>query len=120
MLRTFIVSRASFSSILLMAKPTWINTQSPGPMPSGRTNATLTFRFTPETSTLAMEFASSTMSRILPGIPRHIICSFLETTRGAALDPATQEFVAGVLRAVRQLWLPDRDLSRHRWAGHVD
>src|SRR6266568_1596162 len=60
--RTLIVSCASCWSILLMAKPTWIRTQSPGPIPSGRTNATLTLRFTPETSTLAMELASSTMS----------------------------------------------------------
>ena len=56
------VARASSSSITEIAKPTWIRTQSPGPMSSRR--PMLTVRRTPATSTRASWLDSSTTSTI--------------------------------------------------------
>src|SRR5919199_6974916 len=67
------VSKASFSSILLRANPTWIRTYSPIAGRSSPTRSPMfTFRRTPATSTLASSFDSSTISNTFPGMPRHI------------------------------------------------
>ncbi len=63
------VARASASSITEIANPTWIRTQSPGPMSSK--SPMLTVRRTPATSTRASWLDSSTTSTIWPGMARH-------------------------------------------------
>src|ERR1051326_8225768 len=76
-------------------------------MPSEATSDTLTLRFTPETSTLAMEEVSSTISTTWPGIPRHMFCSLhrpetrprslstSEPCRGYGCLPQTQPAIIG-------------------------
>src|SRR5580700_10050931 len=66
------VSKASASLILLIAKPTWIKTQSPGLGQSSCNRPKSTFRRTPSTSTTARFGSSSTDSTIFPGMARHI------------------------------------------------
>ncbi len=68
---------ASASSILAMAKPTWMSTQSPGSRPSSSRRRMLMLRRTPATSTLARCRFSSRSSTTSPGIPRHMAHSFL-------------------------------------------
>src|SRR5208283_3688017 len=65
-------SSASSSLILLMAKPTWISTQSPARGGLSRISPSSTLRRTPTTSTTAVLRWSEEMSTILPGIARHI------------------------------------------------
>ena len=71
---------ASSSSIFDMAKPTWISTQSPTPMPSSSSRPMLIDPRTPVTSTRARCSSPSRNSTIWPGIPRHMgryICRIL-------------------------------------------
>src|SRR5579871_5163865 len=64
------VARASCSSILESANPTWISTQSPrsAEVPSTSSRPMFTVRRTPATSTVASLFCSSTTSSTSPGI----------------------------------------------------
>src|SRR5271166_3646379 len=70
------VSAASASSRRLMAKPTWISTQSPTQDDAGWSSlmmqAMLTSRLTPPTSTVASFLAGSSIFSMRPGIPRHM------------------------------------------------
>src|SRR5580698_3468896 len=76
---------ASFSSILDMANPTWMSTQSPGSSFSSSSKPILMMRVTPETSTLARCSCTSDSSCSCPGMPRHmVLVPFLD---GEDLDP---------------------------------
>src|SRR3984957_17797276 len=66
---------ASSSSILDIANPTWMRTQSPAFSCSSSNNPMLMTRVTPETSARASWSLVSTNSTSRPGIPRHIVVS---------------------------------------------
>src|SRR5580704_4472254 len=66
---------ASSSSILDMANPTWMRTQSPGFNGSSSNSPMLMILVTPETSARASWSFVSTSSTNRPGIPRHIVAS---------------------------------------------
>src|SRR5271165_1887789 len=71
---------ASAWLILLIAKPTWISTQSPGTGGSSCKSPKSTLRRTPTTSTTArFEFRESS-STICPGIARHTLLLLLPPT----------------------------------------
>src|SRR5579875_2544394 len=63
---------ASSSSILAMAKPTWMSTQSPTTGGSSSSRPTLMMRRTPATLTLARWSLPATSSATCPGMPRHM------------------------------------------------
>src|SRR6185503_4597585 len=67
-----ICSSAPCSLILLIAKPTWMSTQSPGPGMSSWSRPRSTRRRTPVTSTMAWLGRSAISSTTLPGMARHM------------------------------------------------
>src|SRR5271157_4955815 len=71
-MRVCICSRASCSLILLIAKPTWMRTQSPDVGGSSCRSPRSTLRRTPATSTLARCGTPGKSSTIFPGMAKHI------------------------------------------------
>src|SRR6266571_8061393 len=65
--------RASSSSILDRANPTWMSTQSPVPTRPFSSSPMLMVRRTPLTFTLARSGRSCRISTTSPGIPRHML-----------------------------------------------
>lgn len=84
LLRPQFAQKVVYYAILLMANPTWINTQSPATGGLCCKNPRSTLRRTPTTSTIAVLGWSGEMSTILPGIARHIqvlVCNSESTNR---------------------------------------